>query len=124
MAAATIVRSDTARPEEPAPDRLLLAFLRLCRQLERPVSEAELRSLAVVPAGGADPACLGRLAERLGLGIRSVRIGTSTLASLPTPFLVLGREPGTVWLVRARTHDQLVLVEPVHGAPPPARSRP
>ena len=65
MAAATIVRP-TPSPGPARPDGLLLAFVRLCRQLERPVTEAELRAAASAPAGGADLACLGHMAERLG----------------------------------------------------------
>ncbi len=115
MAVATIVRADNARPEEPGPDRLLLAFVRLCRQLERPVSEAELRAAASVPAGGADRACLERLAARAGFALRTTRMGARALARLPTPFLIVGRGPRQAWLARARTVDQLVLVDPAHG---------
>ncbi len=41
------------------------------------------------------------------------------LARLPTPFLILGREPGQAWLVRERRQDELVLVDPVGGAATP-----
>ena len=115
MAAATIVRSDTVPPDPPGQDGLLLAFVRLCRQLERPVTEAELRDAASAPAGGTDLASLGQMAERLGFAVRTVRLTAGSLGRLPTPFLLLGREPGKAWLVRARTQDQVVLVEPVHG---------
>src|SRR5215213_7344495 len=115
MAAATIVHADKARPEEPGPDRLLQAFVRLCRQLERPAGEAELRAAASVPAGGVDLACLERMAARAGFALRTTRMNVRALARLPTPFLIVGREPHQSWLVRARTVDQLVLVEPTHG---------
>ena len=98
MAAATIVRPDTVMPEPPAPDGLLLAFVRLCRQLERPVTEAELRSAAPIPDGGADLACLGRVAERLGFAVRTTRLTAAALARLPPPFLLLAREPGKAWV--------------------------
>ena len=115
MAAATLVRPDADAPEPPGPDGLLLAFMRLCRQLERPVTEAELRAVATPAAAGADLACLGRMAERLGFTLRTVRMSAAALARVPTPCLIIGREQGRAWLVRARTHDQVVLVEPVHG---------
>lgn len=115
MAAATIVRADKGGPEEPGSDRLLLAFVRLCRQLERPVSEAELRAGVEIPPDGADLACLERMAARAGFALRTTKMNTRALARLPTPFLIVGREPHQSWLVRARTVDQLVLVEPTHG---------
>lgn len=104
-----------ATAPEPAADMLLLALVRLCRQLGRPVSEAELRASAAIPATGADLACLGRLADRLGFMPRIQRLGRRALARLPVPFLVVNREAGKAWLVRARTNDHLVLVEPVNG---------
>ena len=67
MAAADARGSPDAEALEPAgPDGVLLAFMRLCRQLERPVTEAELRAVATPAAAGADLTCLGRMAERLG----------------------------------------------------------
>ena len=105
MAAATIVRPDTALPDPPSQDGLLLAFVRLCRQLERPVTETELRDAATAPSGGVDLACLGQMAERLGFAMQTVRLSPGALARLPTPFLLVGRERGQAWLVRARTHD-------------------
>jgi ABC-type bacteriocin/lantibiotic exporter with double-glycine peptidase domain len=115
MAGATIVRADNRGPEEPGSDRLLLAFVRLCRQLERPASEAELRAGVEIPPDGADLACLERMAARAGFALRTTRMSARALARLPTPFLIVGREPHQSWLVRARTVDQLVLVEPTHG---------
>ena len=55
------------------------------------------------------------MAERLGFALRTVRMSAAALARVPTPCLIIGREQGRAWLVRARTHDQVVLVEPVHG---------
>ncbi len=115
MADATLAGHETADAASPTPDGLLLAFVRLCRQLERPVTEAELLAADTPPAAGVDLPCLARMAERLGLVLRTERMRARALAHLPAPFLIMGREPGTAWLVRARTQDQLVLVEPVHG---------
>ncbi len=64
MAAATIVGSHALAPEPPAADGVLLGFLRLCRLLERPVTEAELRAAVTPPEAGIDLPCLARLAAR------------------------------------------------------------
>jgi hypothetical protein len=58
MAAAAFDGSATLVAETSAPDGLLLAFTRLCRQLERPVTEVELRASVTVPEGGVDLSCL------------------------------------------------------------------
>ena len=103
MAAATIVRPDTALPDPPGQDGLLLAFVRLCRQLERPVTEAELRDAATVPAGGVDLACLGQMAERLGFAVQTVRLTAAALARLPTP-VPAGRPRAGQGVAGARAH--------------------
>ena len=115
MAAASILRSDTTPPEPAAPDGVLLAFLRLCRQLDRPVTEPELRAAITLPEAGADLGCLQKLAARFGFALEIVRANPSRLAKLTTPFLILGRQPGQAWVVRARTQDQVVLVDPIGG---------
>ena len=96
-------------------DPLLQALLRLIRQLERPCAEAELRNAVALPEGGADPACLVRVAERVGLSARLEHAGRRRLESTSPPYLLFGHEPGKVWLVRARTGRHLVLVDPVEG---------
>jgi ABC-type bacteriocin/lantibiotic exporter with double-glycine peptidase domain len=121
MAAATFAGSHAPPPPEPAePDGVLLAFVRLCRELERAVTEAELRAAATLPAGGGtDVAGLGNLAARLGFALRVPRMSPRALARLPTPFVILGRQPGQAWVVRGRTQDQLTLVDPVRGGVTP-----
>ena len=49
-------------------------FVRLCRQLDRPVTEAELRAAATLPEGGVDLACLTTIAARLGFAVRTLRM--------------------------------------------------
>src|SRR3954469_22630352 len=108
--------SAAAETEEGAPgtaDPLLTALLRLIRQLDRPCAEAELRAAAPVPEGGADAACLGRVAERLGFAPRLEAVKRWRLRRLATPYLLLGREPGQAWLVRGGAGEQ-----PLLGAPP------
>ena len=86
MAAATLASLRHRAPEPLGPDGVLLAFVRLCRQLDRPVTEAELRAAATparrrrrpgLPAAswprgwalrcgpcGHEPAAAGRLTDR------------------------------------------------------------
>ena len=118
MAAATIVSSHAMAPEPSALDGVLLGFMRLCRQLERPVTEAELRASVTLPEAGVDLPCLEKLALRCGFGLSAPRMSVQRLARLPPPFLILGRQPGQAWLVRAREQDQLLLVEPGGAATP------
>src|SRR4051812_7159976 len=99
MADASIVRSDTTPPEPAAPDGVLLAFVRLCRQLERPVTEAELRAAVTLPDTGVDIRCLHGLATRSGFALKSLRASPGKLAQLTTPFMILGRQPGQAWVV-------------------------
>ena len=122
MAAATLAGSPATRSEAGQPDGVLLALVRLCRQLDRPVTEAELRAAATLPEGGVDLPCLITIAARLGFGVRTLRMSPRRLLATAPPFLILGRQPGEAWLVRARTHDQVVagragrMAAPCHAA--------
>ncbi len=119
MTAAVAAEASPAQAAEaagpPRPDPLLQGLLRLTRQLERPCAEAELKAAAAVPETGADPACLARLAERLGFTPRLERATKARLGRAPAPFLLLGAGQGQAWLVRARTGRHLILVDPVSG---------
>lgn len=119
MAAAMLLGSHALVPDPPPPDGVLLGFMRLCRQLERPVTETELRATVTLPEGGVDLACLKKLAARCGFGLNAPRMNARRLAQLPPPFLILGRQPGQAWLVRSRTQDELVLIDPAGGAATP-----
>jgi ABC-type bacteriocin/lantibiotic exporter with double-glycine peptidase domain len=99
---------------EPPPERTLaLAFEQLCRQLERPFSATEIRA-AAPPDDGRSMTLGGLLlaAERLGFKSREIEASPRNLAAMPPPFLLVGRRPGAGWLVRSRTGDHLVVVEP------------
>ena len=119
MAAASIIRPDTALPEPAAPDGVLLAFMRLCRQLERPVTEVELRAAVALPDAGADLASLRKLAARFGFALQTLQASPARLARLAPPFMILGRQPGQAWVVRSRTDDQILLADPVQGSVTP-----
>ncbi len=58
-------------------------FMRLCRQLERPVTEAELRAAVTLPEGGVDLACLAKLAARCGFGVATLRMSPRRAGRLP-----------------------------------------
>ena len=97
-------------------EALLQGFLRLGQMLDRPFDETQLR--AALPADATEPDLehLERAAERLGFVAQTLKANGWRLRRLPTPFLLIGREPGRAWVVRARTGSHLVLVEAVHGA--------
>jgi ABC-type bacteriocin/lantibiotic exporter with double-glycine peptidase domain len=122
-AAVTTMGSRTLAPDPPAPHGVLLGFMRLCRELERPVTEAELRASVSLPESGVDLGCLVRLAHRCGFGLATPRMSARNIARLPPPFLILGRQPGQAWLVRSRDSDQLILVDPVAGTAAPCTLR-
>ena len=91
------------------------ALVRLLAQLDRPCTEAELQAAWPGQADERSEAALERLGERLGLKVRIERIGRSRLADLPTPCLLLGQAPEEVWLVRGRSGQRLILVDPESG---------
>jgi ABC-type bacteriocin/lantibiotic exporter with double-glycine peptidase domain len=104
----------TAKGGEPSPPEhmLALAFEQLCRHVERPFSATEIRAAAPPDDGGMTLGGLLLAAERLGFKSREVEASPRNLAAMPPPFLLVGRRPGAGWLVRSRTRDHLVVVEP------------
>lgn len=101
-----------AEPVHAAAEGLVLGLVRLCRQLDHPVGEADLQAAGTPPEGG-EAAWLDAFAARLGLALETKRMGRRSLAAATTPFLIAG--PEEVWLARARAGDQYVLVEPRSG---------
>src|SRR5580692_12930006 len=78
-------------PARPRPiDSLMRALLYICQQLGRPVSEAELRSLAALPEGSLDSAAFLLAARRLGFEAHAVDLARTAPHRLATPFVVLG----------------------------------
>ncbi len=106
------------RPVGAAPPCLSLAraFERLCAQLGRPFSAAEIRAAAPPNEPGMTLGCLLLAAERLGFKAAEVRPAAHSLAQMPPPFLVIGKRPGEGWLARQRIGDHLVLLDPETGA--------
>ncbi len=101
------------RPVGAAPPCLSLAraFERLCAQLGRPFSAAEIRAAAPPNEPGMTLGCLLLAAERLGFKAAEVRPTAHSLAQMPPPFLVIGKRPGEGWLARQRIGDHLVLLD-------------
>src|SRR4051794_39295150 len=85
MAAEASAAAETGEGAAGTADPLLTALLRLIRQLDRPCAEAELRAAAPIPEGGADAACLARVAERLGFAPRLEPVNRWRLRRLDRP---------------------------------------
>ncbi len=106
-------------PELASPGTLVASFARLCAQLDRPLPEAELQSVA----GGdrrADLASLVRLGDRQGLDIKVLPATRLRLETLRAPFLLVDEDGARSWLIRARIKTRLLLVDPLTGTTRPA----
>ena len=115
MAAASVPGTSMPTPNPDRVDGVLLAVSRLLRQLERPVTEAELRAAATLPEAGADLSWLKTVASRLGFTIQLQRLTPRRLGTVPTPCIILGRQPGDAWLVRSRAEDRMLFLDSGHG---------
>ncbi|MGF1475679.1 MAG: peptidase domain-containing ABC transporter [Geminicoccaceae bacterium] len=107
----------------PQGDALIAGFRRLAQLLERNVSEADIRASVPIGAEGMGLRTLLRAADRLGFDAVVTRATPARLNETPTPFLVTGRDPGTGSLVRSRSGERLVVVDPSSGettSSPPA----
>ena len=79
------------RLAEPRPiDSLMRALLYIVQQIGRPLSEADVRGLAVVADGNLEEQGFLAAGERLGLSARAVELAKARLDELPTPFAVVG----------------------------------
>ena len=96
------------------PDDLCLAFMQLCKILKRPYSSTQILAAAPPTLQGSTAGTVRLAADRLGFKTKSVRATASSLAEVPTPFLLIGRLPGEGWLVTSRVEDRLELAS-VHG---------
>ncbi|HEY4166346.1 MAG TPA: ABC transporter transmembrane domain-containing protein, partial [Reyranella sp.] len=95
-------------------DSLMRALLYVSQQLGRPVSEAELRSLAVLPEGPLDGAAFLLAARRLGFDAHAVDLARTSPQDLPTPFVVLG-EGGPADVVLSLDGGHATLLDVVKG---------
>ncbi|HEY2875691.1 MAG TPA: peptidase domain-containing ABC transporter [Reyranella sp.] len=90
------------------------ALLYVSQQLGRPVSEAELRSHAVLPEGPLDSVTFLLAARRLGFDAHAVDLARLSAHELPTPFVVLG-EDGPAGVVLSLDGRQATLLDVVEG---------
>ena len=70
-------------------DSLMRALLYIAQQVGRPVSEADVRRLAAVPAAGLDESAFLIAGMRLGLESQAVDLASVRLDDLPLPFALL-----------------------------------
>src|SRR5262249_55431625 len=83
--------SGVQRLAEPHPiDSLMRALLYIVQQIGRPLSEADVRGLAVLADDRLDEQGFLTAAARLGLQAGAVNLATARLDDLPTPFAVTG----------------------------------
>jgi len=71
-------------------DSLMRALLYVAQQVGRPVSEADVRRLAAVPAAGLDEAAFLMAGTRLGLEAHAIDVTPERFDELPLPFVLLG----------------------------------
>src|SRR5258708_13543102 len=90
-------------------DSLMRALLYIAQQVGRPVSEADVRRLAAIPAAGLDEPAFLTAGARLGLATHGIDLTAERLDELPMPFAVVAaRHPPHVVLA-GRAHPWAVL---------------
>ncbi|WP_421994754.1 peptidase domain-containing ABC transporter [Reyranella sp.] len=95
-------------------DTLMRAFLYVAQQAGRPVSEADVRQIASVPAGGLDEAGFRAAAGRLGLHVRALDLEAEGLDRLPFPVVLVS--PGRpAHVVVAGEGGQWAVLDVVEG---------
>jgi ABC-type bacteriocin/lantibiotic exporter with double-glycine peptidase domain len=84
-------------------DSLMRALLYIAQQVGRPVSEADIRRLAVLPVSGLDENAFLTVGARLGLEAYAVDLtgDGARLDSLPTPFALVGAADQPAYVVVA-----------------------
>ncbi|HZX83450.1 MAG TPA: peptidase domain-containing ABC transporter [Reyranella sp.] len=90
-------------------DSLMRALLYVAQQVGRPVSEADIRRLAAVPAAGLDEAAFLTAGTRLGLEAHALDLTSDQLASLPLPFVLLSVGHPAHVVVAGRAGQWMVL---------------
>ncbi len=96
-------------------DDLCQAFMQLCRLLKRPYSSSQILAAAPPTLNGSTAGTVRLAADRLGFKTKSIKASSSNLGQVPTPFLLIGRQPGEGWLVTSRVEDTLELSDPEGG---------
>jgi len=101
---------DEAGP--PASRALFAAFVEICRLVEQPFSVDQIVAAASLDDQRMTPGSLRLAAERLGFVVRNVEPTVGNLETMPTPFLLVGRQPDEAWVVRRRAKDHLLVFDP------------
>lgn len=93
----------------PPVDSLMRALLYITQQIGRPVSEADVRRLAVVPASGLDETAFLTAGKRLGFVAEAIELNTAALDELPLPFALVAPDRTVHVVVSGRAHRWTVL---------------
>lgn len=112
-------RSHASEGVPPVPggrDPLLACLAHLTRHHNRPVAEAEIATLGVIPERGLSPRGFRFLAQRLGYRTKIERLTADRLRHLPVPFVLLGRARRGPRIVVEREDSGLTALDPVTGA--------
>ncbi len=96
-------------------DSLMRALLYVAQQVGRPVSEADIRRLAAIPASGLDESGFLAAGQRLGLESYAVDLAGQRLDELPTPFVVVGAANRPAQVVVAVAGEQCTVLDVVEG---------
>ncbi len=96
-------------------DSLMRALLYITQQVGRPVSEADLRRLAAVPASGLDEGAFLTAGTRLGLEAYAVDLAVKRLDDVPTPFALVGATDQPAYVVVGGTEGQWTVLDVVEG---------
>src|SRR5262245_21087525 len=90
-------------------DSLMRALLYIAQQVGRPLSEADVRRLAAVPAAGLDEQAFLTAGQRLGLETQAFDLTPDRLVELPMPFALLAISQPAHVVVAGRDGAWIVL---------------
>jgi ABC-type bacteriocin/lantibiotic exporter with double-glycine peptidase domain len=93
----------------PRVDSLMRALLYITQQIGRPVSEADVRRLAALPASGLDETAFLTAGTRLGLVASADDVTATNLEDLPLPFALLAPDLSVHVVVSGRGNRWTVL---------------
>ena len=96
-------------------DSLMRALLYIAQQIGRPVSEADIRRLAAIPASGLDESAFLTAGRRLGLESYAVEFAGQRLDELPMPFVVVGAANRPAHVVVSVAGGQWTVLDVVEG---------
>ena len=107
----SIWEGEARRPVE----SLMRALLYIVQQVGRPVSEADIRRLADIPASGLDESAFLTAGRRLGLESYALDLAGLRLDEIPAPFAVAGRTNQPAHVVVSRAGSEWIVLDVVEG---------